>query len=161
VIGGYGRVGHTIAVLLHSHGIPFIAVDNDPQRVAQGRADGHQVLFGNITDPGLLAAIHVERASLLVISFDKTSAALATLSYLRRACPQVPVIARAQDLESSTRLLNAGAIHAYPESIEASLRLGTNALQILSVPNDRIDQVVQGVRDSGYRPILEDETTKP
>ncbi|MCW8935642.1 MAG: cation:proton antiporter [Gammaproteobacteria bacterium] len=160
VIGGYGRVGHTIAVLLHSRGIPFVAVDTDPLRVAQGRADGHQVFFGDITDPGLLAVLHVERASLLVITIDRDEAALSTLSYMRRACPQVPVIARARDLESSTRLLNAGAIHAYPETIEASLRLGASALQMLNVSNDDIDEMVQGVRDWGYRPVLEKGTNK-
>ncbi len=160
VIGGYGRVGHTIAVLLHSHGIPFVALDTDPQRVAQGRADGHQVFFGSITDPGLLATIHVERASLLIITVDRTAAALDTLSYLRRTCPQVPVIVRARDLESSTRLLNAGAIHAYPEMLEASLRLGASALQILNVSDNEIDQMIQGVRDWGYRPILTKEIDK-
>ncbi|MES1384132.1 sodium:proton exchanger, partial [Vibrio cholerae] len=36
VIGGYGRVGHTIAVLLESRGIPYIAFDNDPHRVQFG-----------------------------------------------------------------------------------------------------------------------------
>ena len=157
VIAGYGRVGHTVAVLLHSRGIPFVAVDTDPQRVAQGRVDGHQVFFGDITDPGLLTALHVKQASLLVITVDKTSTALSALSYLRRACPQVPVIARARDLESSTRLLEAGAIHAYPEAIEASLRLGASAMQILNVPAEEIDQMVQGVRDWGYRPVLEED----
>ena len=155
VIGGYGRVGHTIAVLLHSRGIPFVAIDADAGRVAQGRADGHQVFVGNITDPGLLTAIHVERASLVVITIDSTAAALVTLSYLGRVCPHVPVIVRARDLESSTRLRNAGAIQAYPEMIEASLRLGASALQLLHVPDDEIDQIVQGVRDWGYQPVLE------
>ncbi|MDP1709054.1 MAG: cation:proton antiporter [Gammaproteobacteria bacterium] len=160
VIGGYGRVGHTIAVLLHSSGVPFVAFDTDSKRVAQGRADGHPVSYGDISDPGLLTAVHVERASLVVITVDSFATALDTISYLRRTCPQVPVIARARDLETSTRLLDAGAIHAYPETIEASLRLGVTALQMLHVPSDDIDQVVQGVRDWGYRPILEDEQEK-
>lgn len=160
VIGGYGRVGHTIAVLLHSCGIPFVAVDTDPVRVAQGRADGHQVFFGDITDPGLLAAIHVERASLVVVTVDGSATALGAISYMRRACPQVPVVVRARDLESSTQLLDAGASHAYPETIEASLRLGASALQMLNVPVDEIDQVVQGVRDWGYRPVLEKDAKK-
>ncbi len=160
VIGGYGRVGHTIAVLLHSSGIPFVAFDTDRRRVTQGRSDGHPVSYGDISDPGLLAAIHVERALLVVITVDNSTPALDTISYLRRTCPQVPVIARARDLETSTRLLDAGAIHAYPETIEASLRLGATALQILHVPSDDIDQVVQGVRDWGYKPVLEDERDK-
>jgi len=160
VIGGYGRVGHTIAVLLHSCGIPFVAVDTDPVRVAQGRADGHQVFFGDITDPGLLAAIHVERASLVVVTVDGSATAMGAISYMRRACPQVPVIVRARDLASSTQLLDAGASHADPETIEASLRLGASALQMLNVPVDEIDQVVQGVRDWGYRPVLKKDAKK-
>ncbi len=160
VIGGYGRVGHTIAVLLHSSGVPFVAFDTDPKRVVQGRADGHPVSYGDISDPGLLSAIHVERASLVVITVDGFTTALNTISYLRRTCPQVPVIARARDLETSARLLEAGAIHAYPETIEASLRLGATALQILHVPSDDIDQVIQDVRDCGYKPVLEDERDK-
>jgi len=131
VIGGYGRVGHTIAVLLHSSGVPFVAFDADPKRVAQGRADGHPVFYGDISDPELLSAIRVKRASLVVITVDEPTTALRAISYLRRMCPQVPVIARARDLETSTRLLAAGAVHAYPETIEASLRLGATALQIL------------------------------
>ncbi|AMX04158.1 cation:proton antiporter [Microbulbifer thermotolerans] len=157
VIGGYGRVGHTIAVLLHETGIPFVAFDCDPKRVAQGRSDGYAVSFGDISDPELLSAIHVERASLVVITVDCPGTALRTLSYLRASCPQVPVIARARDLESSTRLLEAGAAHAYPETIEASLRLGAAALEMLQVSSSSIDDVIQGVRDWGYKPVQEEE----
>ena len=160
VIGGYGRVGHTIAVLLHSSGVPFMAFDTDPKRVAQGRADGHPVSYGDISDPELLTAIHVERASLVVITVDKSTMALRAISYLRKTCPLVPVIARARDLETSTKLLDAGAVHAYPETIEASLRLGATALQILQIPSEDIDQVIQGVRDWGYKPVLEDDRDK-
>lgn len=160
VIGGYGRVGHTIAVLLHSSGVPFVAFDTDPKRVAQGRADGHAVSYGDLSDPELLAAIHVERAALVVITIDRPATALRAMTCLRRICPQVPVIARARDLESSTRLMEAGAVHAYPETIEASLRLGATALQILRVPSENIDEVIQGVRDWGYKPVLENKRDK-
>ena len=157
MIGGYGRVGHTVAVLLRSSGVPFVAFDTDSKRVAQGRADCHPVHYGDISDPGLLAATHVERASLVVITVDQPDTALRSVTFLRGMCPQVPVIARARDLEVSSRLLDAGATHAYPEAIEASLRLGATALQILRVPVDDIDLVVQGVRDWGYKPVLEKE----
>jgi len=155
LIGGYGRVGHTIAVLLHSSGVAFVAFDTDPKRVLQGRADGHTVMYGDISDPELLAAVHAERASLVVITVDHPTTALRTVSFLRSHCPQVPVIARARDLESSVRLLDAGATHAYPEAIEASLRLGAAALRMLRVPSDDIDLVIQGVRDWDYKPVLE------
>lgn len=157
IIGGYGRVGHTIAVLLQTSGVPFIAFDTDPKRVAHGRADGHQVLFGDISDSELLTAIHVERAALIVLTVDDPANALRTVSVLRNSCPQVPIIARARDLEASSRLVNAGATHAYPEAIEASLRLGATALRMLRIPTDDIDMMIQDVRDWGYKPVLEDE----
>ena len=158
VIGGYGRVGHTIAVLLHASNVPFVAFDTDPKRVMQGRADGYPVLYGDITDAELLAAVHVERAALVVITLDDHTNALRTVGVLRSSCPHVAVIARAQDLESSSRLIDAGATHAYPEAIEASLRLGATALRMLSIPTDDIDSMLQDVRDWDYKPVLENET---
>ena len=154
MIGGYGRVGHTVAVLLHSKGIPFVVFDADPKQVTKGRADGFPVFYGDITDPGLLAAIHVERAALVVVTVDKSATALQAVSLLNQMCPQVPVIARARDLASSSRLLAAGAADAYPETIEASLRLGASALRMLQVAEDDIDAMLQDVRNWGYRPVL-------
>jgi len=157
LIGGYGRVGHTIAVLLQSSGVSFVAFDNDPKRVAQGRADGHPVVYGDISDPELLAVAHVEHASLVVITVDQPSTALRAISVLRTSCPQVPVIARARDLETSTQLIDAGATHAYPEAIEASLRLGATALGMLRIPDKDIDLILQGVRDWDYDPVREED----
>lgn len=46
LIGGYGRVGHTVAMLMKSSGIPVVIFDTDPARVAQGRKDGLPVPEG-------------------------------------------------------------------------------------------------------------------
>lgn len=160
VIGGYGRVGHAVAVLLHSKGVPFVSFDTDPKQVAKGRADGFQVFYGDITDPGLLSGIHVERAALVVLTVDKSATALKSVSSLKAMCPQVPVIARARDLATSSSLLAAGAIEAYPEAIEASLRLGAMALRILQVSEEDIDAMLQDVRNWGYKPVLGENQDK-
>ena len=160
IVGGYGRVGHTIAVLLADSGVPFVAFDTDPKRVAQGRADGHPVHYGDVSDAELLAAIHVDRAALVVITVDDPAHALRTVAVLRSTCPQVPIIARARDLEASSLLLRAGATHAYPEAIEASLRLGATALRMLSISTDDIDRVLQDVRDWDYQPVLEEKSVQ-
>lgn len=159
VIGGYGRVGHTVGVLLHARGIPFLAFDTDPKRIAQGRASGHAVYYGDIGDPELHAAIHVDRAALVVLAVDDAATALQAVALLRKACPQVPVVARARNLDESARLLEAGAAHAYPEAIEASLRLGATALQMLQVPLEEAEDLVQTVRDWGYRPVADTQAT--
>lgn len=160
IIGGHGRVGHTIAVLLKANGVPFVAFDTDQKRVAQGRADGHPVLYGDISDAELLAAVNVEQAALVVITVDDHANALRTIMVLRSICPHVPVIARARDLDARAQLIDAGATHAYPEAIEASLRLGASALRMLSIPTDDIDMMLQDVRDLDYKPILEEKSAE-
>jgi CPA2 family monovalent cation:H+ antiporter-2 len=47
VICGYGRTGGRIAEFLAIESIPFIALDVDPQRIADARAEGINVVFGN------------------------------------------------------------------------------------------------------------------
>jgi len=117
-------------------------------------------VYGDISDSELLAVVHVERASLVVITVNQSSTALRAVSVLRSSCPQIPVIARARDLETSTQLIEAGATHAYPEAIEASLRLGATALQMLRIPDKDVDLIIQGVRDWDYDPVLEADEEK-
>jgi glutathione-regulated potassium-efflux system protein KefB len=150
VIGGYGRVGHTVAVLLHTSGVPVVVFDTRPERVAQGKKDGLPVYYGDISDPDLLDAAKLGSASLLVLTVDSGPTALRTLSHVRNAYPHVPVVSRARDLEACGHLLNAGASHAFPEALESSLRLGAIALQMVDVPVDSVDLLLQGVRNDNY-----------
>lgn len=104
--------------------------------------------------------VGVEGVRLVVVTIDQSDTAVKAVSLLRELAPHVPVIARARDLEASARLLRAGATDAYPEAIEASLRLGAAALQALSIASEEIDQLIQEVRDRGYSPVLEPDQDK-
>ncbi|MES9990437.1 MAG: cation:proton antiporter [Candidatus Thiodiazotropha sp.] len=157
VIGGYGRVGHTVAVLLHTSGVPIVVFDTSPERVAQGKKDGLPVYYGDISDPDLLDAANLGSASLLVLTVDSSPIALRTLSYARNSYPHVPVVSRARDLETVGHLLNAGASHAFPEALESSLRLGAIALQMVDVPQDNVDLLLQGVRQDNYTLVKSEE----
>lgn len=153
VIAGYGRVGHSIAVLLHQTGVPILALDNDPARVSKGVADGLPVYFGDIGDPHLLRAIQIQRAALAVLTVDNPRTALRALHHLRNECPDLPVIARAKDLEGVGQLMAAGATSAFPEILESSLRLGAEALRIVGVAGDDVERLVTGVRSTRYEAI--------
>lgn len=160
IICGYGRVGHAVAALLANKGVPFVAYDGDLARVAQGRAVGHLVLYGDVSDPGLFAAGHAERAALVVVTINHTATAVRIVSLLRSEYPHLPIIARAWDLEGSSRLLDAGATEAYPEAIEASLRLGAAALEMIGASPEHVDRLVQSVRDVDYEPVREGSPTE-
>ena len=91
-----------------------------------------------------------EQAGLAIVTVDSHAVAPCGSHPLRQHCPQFPVIARARDLQASSALISAGAIHAYPEAIESSLRLGAIALRMLQVPTVDIDQMLQDIRDWDY-----------
>ncbi len=155
IIGGYGRVGHTVATLLQASGIPFVAFDTNPQHIKRGKESGHSVQYGDISDPELLSSAHTERASLVVLTIDQSSTVLRTVSHLRNIYPQVPVIVRARDLEACAHLLKAGATQAFPEAVEASLRLGAEALKMVGAADENVELLMQGVRDRGYQLVRE------
>lgn len=155
IIGGYGRVGHAVTVLLQSSGIPLIVFDTDPKLVKQGQDDGFPVYYGDIGDLDLLNTAHAEQALLVILTIDHGPTAERAVSHIRNSYPTIPVIARARDLAAVTRLMEAGATHAYPEAVEASLRLGGLALQILNIPQDNVDLLMQGVRSSNYKLVEE------
>ncbi|MBK1716123.1 cation:proton antiporter [Thiocystis violacea] len=155
VIAGYGRVGHTIATLLEVNQIPFIAFDTNPTNVEHGVRDGRAVYYGDIGDMELLAAAQVGSASLVILTIDHGPTALRAVSHIRHAYPHVPVIARARDLDACGSLIRAGATRAYPEAIESSLRLGAEALEMLGIPTDDVDSLLQGVRGQNYAQVVE------
>ena len=88
------------------------------------------------------------------------STAVRIVSLLRSEYPHLPIIARAWDLEGSSRLLDAGATEAYPEAIEASLRLGAAALEMIGASPEHVDRLVQSVRDVDYEPVREGSPTE-
>ncbi len=157
ILAGYGRVGHVVAVLLHDSKVPFIVFDNDPVRVARGKEDGFPVYYGDIANPELLAAAHVEKAALVVLSIDQEQTALQAVSHVRNNYPGVPVLARARDLEASGRLCQAGATQALPEALESSLRLAADTLRMVGVPVENIDLLLSGVRRTDYQLVCPKE----
>ena len=153
VIGGYDRVGRVVATLLHGSSVPFLAFDKDPENVAAGKRDGYPVYFGDVGDQKLLASIHIEKVALVVLTIDDLASALRAVSYIRDAFPNVPVIARARDLQASRDLLNIGATVAYPEMVESSLRLAADALEYVGVPDENVEMLLQSVRNKNYAQV--------
>ena len=156
VVGGYGRVGHTVGPILKSSGIPFIAFDTSPIRVAEFRNQGHPVCYGDISDANLLAAAHLERVGLVVLTSDDQPAVLRATTLIRQMAPGAVIVARARDLSASEALLSAGANRAFPETLEASLKLATEALMSIGVAAGDADLLLRGVRNTNYALIRED-----
>ena len=150
IICGYGRCGQNLARLLEGEGIPYMALDLDPDRVRQAAAAGHSVVFGDAARLQALMAAGLHRASAVVITYLETASALKVLHHAHEHAPQVPVVVRTIDDLDDAKLRSAGATEVVPEAIEASLMLASHALALVGVPMRRVIRVVQDQRDARY-----------
>jgi CPA2 family monovalent cation:H+ antiporter-2 len=151
IICGYGRCGQNLAKMLEGEGIPYIALDLDPDRVRQAAAAGDSVVFGDAARLQALIASGLARASALVITYLDVPGALKVLGHARVHSPQVPVIVRTQDDLNLEVLQAAGATEVVPETIEGSLMLASHALALVGVPIRRVIRIVQDQRDARYK----------
>ena len=156
IIAGFGRVGHTIGAILSGHGIAYVAFESDPELVASWRREGSPVYYGDIGDPHLLAAAEVERADLVVLTIDDERAAINATELIRAYAPRVKIVARARDLTTCDALLRAGATQAFPEAVEASLRLAAETLGALGISTQEVDMLLNNVRGTGYALVREE-----
>jgi CPA2 family monovalent cation:H+ antiporter-2 len=150
IICGYGRCGQNLARMLEREGIPYIALDLDPDRVRQAAAAGDSVVFGDCGRLQALMAAGLARASAVVVTYLDEAAALKLLGHTRAHAPQVPVIVRTQDDHSLEKLQEAGATEVVPEALEGSLMLASHALALVGVPMRRVIRIVQDQRDARY-----------
>ena len=151
IICGYGRCGQNLARMLEREGIPYLALDLDPDRVRQATAAGDSVVFGDAARLQALMAAGLARASAMVVTYLDVNGAMKVLGHSRTHAPQVPVIVRTLDDRELEKLKTAGATEVVPETLEASLMLASHALALVGVPMRRVIRIVQDQRDARYR----------
>ena len=150
IICGYGRSGQNLARLLQPEGIPYMALDLDPDRVRQAAAAGQSVVFGDAARLPSLMAAGLGRAAAVVVSYHDTASALKILGLVQAHAPKVPVIVRTIDDSDIEKLRAAGATEVVPEAIEGSLMLAGHALALVGVPMKRVIRITRDARDARY-----------
>jgi CPA2 family monovalent cation:H+ antiporter-2 len=155
ILCGYGRIGQNVGHFLEEEGIPFVAVDLDASIVRDARLAGEPVYFGHAGDPHVLEALGLMDARMVVISHDDLAAALRTLSEVRQARPDLPVMVRVRDERHAEALRRAGATEVFPETLEAGLMIASHVLLLLGLPSERVLARVEDQRHARFRLLRE------
>jgi CPA2 family monovalent cation:H+ antiporter-2 len=145
VIGGFGRVGQTVARMLEAENVPFVALDGNGALVTEQRKAGRAVYFGDASRSELLERAHAHTARAFVATLDAPGAAERMVKAVRQIRPDARVFARAKDADHALRLAALGA-EAIPETVEASLQLSGRVLEALGVPDEAVEQRLDEAR---------------
>ncbi len=150
IIAGFGRVGQTVARVLATCGVPYIALDMDHARVTRGRAGGLPLYYGDASRVDVLEAAGIERAKAAVITIDRSVEASRTVAALHQRMPDLPIIVRSHDMRHAHQMEDDGAKAVVPETVEASLQIGGILLSAVGVSTDDITRVMHDFRKDNY-----------
>jgi CPA2 family monovalent cation:H+ antiporter-2 len=150
LICGFGRSGQAMARVLEHQGVPYMALDLDPDRVRQAKEAGQSVAFGDAAKPQALIAAGIHRASAIAITYLELPNALKALAVIRGLTPHTPVLVRTQTDRDLNKLREAGATEVVPEAYEGSLMLAGHALALAGLPMRRVIRAMQQLRGQRY-----------
>ncbi|HEX8056680.1 MAG TPA: cation:proton antiporter [Novosphingobium sp.] len=156
IIVGFGRVGRLVADMLASHKQPYVAVDSDADLIRDGVRQGYSAVFGDASRADALQRLGASGATAIIFTMDEPVAIQRLVKKLRGLYPDLPLIARARDASHAAQLYRAGASHAVPETLEASLQLSEAVLVDLGVAMGPVIASIHEKRDELRAQIMEE-----
>jgi K+:H+ antiporter len=156
IIIGFGRVGKLVAELLKTHNQKFLAVESNIDAVARARREGYPIIFGNVSRNEMLDRLRLGHAKALVLTMDEPVLSVQIAKKVRAWVPDLPIIARARDIQHAAELYQAGATNAVPEALEGSLQLSEAVLVENGVAMGPVIASIHELRDI-YRKQIQEE----
>jgi CPA2 family monovalent cation:H+ antiporter-2 len=153
IICGFGRVGQILAKFLEFDGIPYVGLDVDPVCLREARAASEPVFFGDPTQEGVLDALGIDKAKMLIIAFSNPNSkqALKILRNVRRLNKTIPILVRTIDDNELEALQIAGATEVIPDKLESSLMLASHMLVLLGQSPIKAQKKIKEVKANRYR----------
>jgi CPA2 family monovalent cation:H+ antiporter-2 len=150
VILGYGTVGRALGDVLLSNGVPFVALELDPDVVREARRRGHPVLYGDAGSDELLRRCGVDRARMVLVTLPDPIMARRVLRLARALNPELFILARGRRASEDEPLYRDGADEVIHETFEVGIEFIARVLRRMHVPKQEIERQVGRVRSGRY-----------
>lgn len=148
LIAGYGRVGRLLGATLESRMVPYVAIENNFDKVKKLREQGHRVIFADSRKIDIWRHLNLDSVKVIVIAIDDPASSEMILKALRTEWPLIPIIARTHDTEHMEHLYALGATSAIPEILEASMKIATEVLEKVGVDEYDIECEIERSRQN-------------
>jgi CPA2 family monovalent cation:H+ antiporter-2 len=146
ILCGCGRVGLLVAIVLEAAKVPYIGIESDLSRFREAKRLGHRVIFGDATRIHILSKTGLQRARLVVITFDERKAVERVLHHIRHHNPEIVSLVSTADDRDVAKIAEIGATVVFPENLAAGLELADQALLLSGLPREQASRVITEVR---------------
>lgn len=133
IIAGFGRFGNIVGRFLRVNGVKATILDLDSDRVDALHNLGVKVYYGDASRRDLLAAAGAADAKVIIIAMDTVEQTLDVVKMVRKHFPHLQMLVKAENIPDTYELMDLGVLHIYRETLDTSLRMGADALQMLGV----------------------------
>jgi glutathione-regulated potassium-efflux system protein KefB len=150
VVAGYGAGGRGVCLMLEAAQVPFLAVDQDLDRLRLARRFGHDARYGDLADPNLLTTLDVDRARAIIVTVPEFPSARRLVDALKRFHPRVRTLVAVQTLGQQDHMRQLGAEHVVTLSVEGTLRFSRLVLTALGVEEKTTESILGSMEANDY-----------
>ena len=149
VICGCGRVGRNLGRVLERRNLSRLVIDIDPRVIESLRARGVPAVYGDASNPHILAQARLEKARVMVVTFADPMATELALKNALRINPKLYVVARVNGDEEAEVLRDMGVAELVRPDFEAGLEIIRHTLHRFGLTTHEIQYIVNTLRDEG------------
>ena len=156
VLVGGGRIARVIAHVLTRLKLKYVIIEPSFDLYRDAQAEGLNVIYGDPISDIILAAARIRNAKVLVPMIEKIEECLAVIEQARKFNPDIRTVMCAASPENEKRLSNETVNEIILSHFEVSLELTRRILVLNDISEARIQNYLDSVRASRYKPMLED-----
>lgn len=143
IIAGFGRFGNVVGRFLRANNVHATVLDIDSDRVDLLRKLGFKVYYGDATRYDLLYAAGASEAKLMIVALGDPERVLELIDTAKKHFPNLRLLVRAYDRPDTYDFMDAGMLHIYRETLDTSLRMGSDALKFLGYRSYKIQRAAR------------------
>jgi monovalent cation:proton antiporter-2 (CPA2) family protein len=147
VIAGFGRFGQIIGRVLTSQGIPYTALDINPEHVDLVRRYGNKTFYGDASQLPVLKSADVAHARLFILAVGNIEASAKIAKQVKHHYPGVQVFARARNRRHVLMLRELGCEVIMRDTFLSSLYVAEQVLTGLGYEEQAAHDLVETFKD--------------
>ena len=155
VIVGFGLNGRNLAHAAQSGNIPYLVLEMNAETVKREKQRGEPIQFGDASHESVLQHAHITEAKVIAVVINDPVAAMRIVQCSRKLNPHVTIVVRTRYLKEMKTMYTLGADEVIPDEVGTSIELTTRVLKNYSVPFEKVQEVLLGMKIEGFEVLRE------
>jgi len=147
VICGHGRVGTILTRVLDRRNLSYLVIEIDPVVISRLRSRGVPCIYGDATNPEILAHAQLDRARVLVCTFPDFIDVELTIRNALKLNPRLDIVARVHRDADTELIKSMGISEVVRPEFEASLEITRHTLHRFGLTTLEIQHILNSLRE--------------